>query len=720
LWAATDEGFGEWDEASNSFFIYDLKLGSNNNNLKKIYTDRSGIVWVCSNTGGVYILDPYRQIFKTNFFNSKISSPAKTFGAVNCIFSEADTIWVATWYGNAIYKFDRDFNLLKKWNRVPINSKLDVSLQGNHIFRDRKGYLWFSTLQGLHRFNVKSNSFNSFNHNPDDSTSLVSDRVVKYFEDSQGISWVCFYKRGICKFDPSTGKIYDFLIGPPPRNGRVFYFNTWDIMEDDQHNVWFADDGLGLWKFDRKKNKLVAPENKFLKGHIASVFQDKKKNIWASTSDGLARIHNDSVKFFTAEDGLPSNNIYGAQEDAQGRLWILTNQGLARLDPSNDKIRVFKEEDGLERINEVIFQKLCDGRMAIGSWHYITVFDPTKITSNENVPPVQLTQFKVFGKSIPWEFKSSKKNVTLQYAQNQFSIDFAVLNYSNPGGNKFYYKMEGFDKKWISSEKGFANYTNLDPGSYTFRVKGASGDGVMNEAGDLILIKIIPPFWATWWFLVVCVSATASIIYIIYRIRLNQILRLEGLRSKISTDLHDDMGSTLSSISILSEMALKANESTKYSMLSEIKDNSVTLMERMDDIVWSINPRNDSFDRLMLRVQNFASKLFEAKGIEYQIEVPENISNVKLSMENRQHVYLIMKEAINNLVKYSESKCAKIKVTTSPLMIEISDEGKGFDLLEKFEGNGIQSMRNRAKMMKAELSIESNEGKGSSIFLKIK
>jgi len=164
-------------------------------------------------------------------------------------------------------------------------------------------------------------------------------------------------------------------------------------------------------------------------------------------------------------------------------------------------------------------------------------------------------------------------------------------------------------------------------------------------------------------------------------------------------------------------MALKANEATRHSMLSEIKDSTITLMERMDDIVWSINPRNDSFDRLMVRVQNFASKLFEAKGIDYQIEVPESISHVKLSMDHRQHVYLIMKEAVNNLVKYSGSKFAKIKVSASPLIIEITDQGKGFDVSKPFHGNGIQSMKSRAKMMGAELKIHSSTEGGTSIVL---
>jgi two-component sensor histidine kinase len=599
-----------------------------------------------------------------------------------------------------------------------MNSSKSESVQGNHIFRDKKGFLWISTLHGLHRLNTKTNTFLSFYHNPKDSTSLPSDRVVKYFEDSEGIGWVCFYKKGISKFNPATGKCYDYVKGPQTNSGQIFNFNVWDILEDDERNVWFADDGIGLWKYDRKRKKLIEPAEKIIKGHIASLTKDNEI-IWVATANGLVKMTGDSLQHFTTADGLPSNIILGTQVDDNKKLWIVTNQGLVRCDRSRKAIRVFKEEDGLEKIKEVNFRKLSDGRLAIGSWNFITVFDPAKISRNENIPAVLLTQFKVLGKQVPWDTNSSGKSVTLQYTQNQFSFDFAVLNYSNPTANKFFYKMEGFDKDWISSTQGFANYTNLDPGEYVFRMKGINDDGVANETGDFILIEIIPPFWATWWFLTICFMAAASIIYIAYRIRLAQLLRLERLRTKISTDLHDDMGSTLSSISILSDIALKANDSTKHSMLSEIKENSVTLMERMDDIVWSINPRNDSFDRLMVRIQNFASKLFEAKGIDYQIEVPESIAHIKLSMEHRQHVYLIMKEAVNNLVKYSESKYAKIKVSVSPLMIEISDQGKGFEVSANYQGNGIQSMKTRARLMKSELNIQSSKGKGTSIFLKI-
>ncbi|GHN00147.1 histidine kinase [Cytophagales bacterium WSM2-2] len=718
LWVGTDVGFGEWDDQTNSFLIHQLRPGDYGG-VKRINTDRSGIVWISTSDGGVYILDPYRQIFKTNFFDKNTFGPQPGFGFVNAIFSEGDTTWIATWYGNALYKFDRDFNLLEKWARFPPHSETGESLQGNHISRDKQGFLWISTLNGLHRLNTRTKEVKSFYHDPKDSTSLPSNKVMKYFEDSRGISWVCFYKQGICRFDPRTGKISDFHQGIRSKTGQLFNFYIWDILEDDDHNVWFADDGLGLWKYDSKQKELVATRAKGLAGHIGSLAKDGK-TIWASTDNGLVEMNGDSTRVFTAADGLPSNSIYGAQMDQQGRLWVLTSQGLARYDRKKNIIRVFKQEDGLDKLAEVVFEKISGGRMAIGSHGFVTLFDPEKISRNDIGPQTYITQFKVFGKTTPWISNSKGKTVTLTYDQNQFSFDFAVLNYSNPTGNKFYHRMVGFDPDWVSDTQGFVNYTNLDAGEYTFKVKGANADGVMGDAGDFIIIRIIPPVWRTWWFILLCAMAIVGIIYIIYRIRVNQLLRLEKLRLRISTDLHDDMGSTLSSISILSNMALKSNEKAKEIMLNEIKDSSITLMERMDDIVWSINPRNDSLDRLMLRVGNFASKLFEAKGIDYQIEVPQAISNIKFPMEDRQHIYLIMKEAVNNLVKYSRCTSATIRVSLNPLTVEVRDNGTGFDTNASFHGNGIQSMKSRAQLLNAELALDSGPGKGTSVVLKMK
>jgi signal transduction histidine kinase len=202
-----------------------------------------------------------------------------------------------------------------------------------------------------------------------------------------------------------------------------------------------------------------------------------------------------------------------------------------------------------------------------------------------------------------------------------------------------------------------------------------------------------------------------------------QLVALQKLRNKISHDLHDDLGSTLSSISILSGIAMMDKKNTDASaVLSEIKSSSMSMLEKMDDIVWSINPKNDSLESLFLRIRTFAAKLFEAKEINYKIGIDDSIKHIHLQMENRQHIYLIMKEAVNNLVKYSECTEAEIAVSceASVLKIVIKDNGKGFEPDQKPMGNGLNSMKKRAAQMKSKIEIHSKINAGTIIALYVK
>jgi signal transduction histidine kinase len=211
---------------------------------------------------------------------------------------------------------------------------------------------------------------------------------------------------------------------------------------------------------------------------------------------------------------------------------------------------------------------------------------------------------------------------------------------------------------------------------------------------------------------------------LIEQLKANELLqtKMQNIRNRIAQDLHDEIGSTLSSISILSNLALKEkNTGQTMATMSEIKDSSMTLMEKMDDIVWSINPGNDSLENLLSRVKRFATALFEAKNIDYTITIPENINEVKLPMDFRQHIYLLLKEAINNLVKYADATKAVIQVSYpgSVLEIMLRDNGKGFDTGKLLPGNGITSMKNRAALMKADLIITSSSGIGSTVLLRL-
>ncbi len=358
---------------------------------------------------------------------------------------------------------------------------------------------------------------------------------------------------------------------------------------------------------------------------------------------------------------------------------------------------------------------------------YVAIFDPQKMYRNTAPPPVYVTSLKLFNKNDNRRsYFPLPKDINLSYDENYFSIDFIALNLMNASDNKYAYQLEGLDKSWIpGGPERTVTYSNLGAGRYVFKVKASNNDGVWNQRGASLIILISPPFWKTWWFIALCAIAVIAIIYSIYSYRLEQLLRVERLRTKISTDLHDDIGSTLSSISILSQLVLNKKETEQADeMLNEIKDNAIGLMEKMDDIVWSINPKNDSLEDLLLRIIRFSEQLFEAKGIDHNIDIQPNIRDLKLSMEARQHLYLMIKETINNTIKHARCSKASISAISKDhlLTVVICDNGKGFNINKTNSGNGLINLKERGVKMAATVGIDSviNEGTTVTISIKIK
>ena len=342
---------------------------------------------------------------------------------------------------------------------------------------------------------------------------------------------------------------------------------------------------------------------------------------------------------------------------------------------------------------------------------------------NLHVPPVVITNFKIFDKQIPvMRNGEMMETIHLSYRQNMITFDFAALNFTNSILNQYAYKLEGFDHEWIHcGNKQSATYTNLDGGKYIFHVKAANNDGVWNEKGTYVNLVIGTPWWKTWWFYLLCMSVIAGILYIFYRMRINQLVQLQNIRMRISRDLHDDIGSTLSSINMISSMANKlvvdGNKSSRH--FKTISSASQQAMELMNDIVWSINPKNDQVEMIVIRIRQYASEILEAAGIDFSLEIDEACKQVVLPVEKKKDFYLVFKEAVNNLAKYS--KASKVHITigyhNSFLSLEIEDNGRGFDDSEKFPGNGLKNMRARATQLNAELTINAESGRGTKISL---
>ena len=352
---------------------------------------------------------------------------------------------------------------------------------------------------------------------------------------------------------------------------------------------------------------------------------------------------------------------------------------------------------------------------------------PHKSTINlgNTLPHVAITDFKIFNQSLQVDSLLKLRKIELSNDRNTFSISFTLTGMPQSDTLVYSYKLDGAEKDWMQTPKPITvNYTLLPPGSYTFLVKAQNQNKTFSTAITKLPILIRIPFWLSWWFILLCCLLFTSIIYYFHRQSVNRILAIEAIRQKVARDLHDDMGSTLSTINILSMMAknklgedpVKASE-----FLSKISDNSSRMMEAMDDIVWSINPANDSMDKIVARMRGFATEVLEAKDIDLSFNVTGDIHSIHLDMEQRRDFFLIYKEAINNIAKYAHCKKVSISLLSSPhmLALTIEDNGVGFNVESADTGNGLSNMRKRAENFGDNFSIQSQQGHGTTVRLQL-
>ncbi len=513
-----------------------------------------------------------------------------------------------------------------------------------------------------------------------------------------------------------------------PNGLKDMYLNG--IMASRTGDIWVATQSWGLGRMDRKTGTFThylphpeASNNNLFGRFIWYMYEDPDGLIWVGTKmSGLYRFDPKTGVFrsFTTHDGLPSNFVVSITGDGKGNLWIGTKNGLSRFNTQNNTFRNFDRREGLP-INEFLIGSVFKGRekLLFGTDKGFIMFHPDSIRENTAVPPVYLTHLKVLEKSRPLP----DSLLELPYQENFLSFEFVALHFQSPEKNQYAYQLVGLDKEWIySGTRRYANYPGLAPGRYVFRVKASNNDGTWNEKGTSLVIIIHPPWWKTEWFYLTCAVILLAVLYSIYYIRVSRLKELLQVRNKIARDLHDDVGSTLSSITIMSEVAKqKVPQSAVW--MDKIGVNAQQIQENMSDIIWSINPRNDRLEEVVQRMKLFAFEMLEAKGVRLQFSVDEILYDLKLSMNQRRTLYFIFKEAITNLTKYAAcaNAVAKITLHNRTLELVVQDDGKGFDTtVPTMGGNGFYNMEKRANEVKGTLKINSQKGKGTTVQLQFK
>jgi signal transduction histidine kinase len=366
-----------------------------------------------------------------------------------------------------------------------------------------------------------------------------------------------------------------------------------------------------------------------------------------------------------------------------------------------------------------------NGKLFFAAENVLLGFNPLTLNEHALPPHVTITDFQLFNRRLPVDSLLSLKAVWFPYDQNSFTLSFAALSFLQKDKLVYYYKLDGADKDWIRAGQNLTvNYNLLPPGSYTFMVRCENAAGISSKNITRMAIFIKVPFWLSWWFILLCCALFAGTVYLIYRQQIRNFMMVERVRQKVARDLHDDMGSVLSTINILSMMAKNklGEDMVKTSeFLGKISDNSSRMMEAMDDIVWSINPANDSMDKIVARMRGFATEVLEAKEIDLNFNVDGKIDDIHLDMEQRRDFFLIYKEAVNNIAKYARCKKVDIvlELSQKKLLLQIKDDGIGFHVEEADSGNGLSNMQKRAENLGGTFSIRSQPSIGTTVRLEI-
>jgi methyl-accepting chemotaxis protein/ligand-binding sensor domain-containing protein len=527
LWVALENGgLDRFDIPSGTFQhnAYDPNnpTGLNNNSVWSVFEDRTGTLWAGTFAGGVNIAKRNSEAIRT--YRAVPGDPSSL--SVNSVLGFAQDssggLWVAT-DGGGLNRFDittgRFVRTTTKTSALNQDAVLAVAAEPG-------GALWLGTWAGgITRYDPKANSFTAYTTK---NSNLADDNIFAMHVDRRGRVWVGSWREGLLLFDRATKSFTKFPIG----KAGVPQSEIWHIEELRDGRLALGTRESGLQIFDPESKVMTAfvtdlkDANSVSSNEVRAIRETEPGILWLGTGEGLDRLDLGTRKLthFTRADGINANAVSGIGTDAEGNLWLSTDQGVTRFDPKTRKGAQFTKADGLQGrdFNARAYFQTRTGALLFGGNEGFSVIQPAQLTQNPRVPPVVLTGFQLMSKPVaigapgsPLKTHISETKVlVLDHNQTVFTFEFAALDYTAPSKNQYAYRLDGFDNEW--REVGNARtavYTNLAPGSYTFRVKGSNNDGVWNDAGTSIRVVIRPPFWKSWWFRVLMLIAACGAVY---------------------------------------------------------------------------------------------------------------------------------------------------------------------------------------------------------------
>ncbi len=481
--------------------------GINSNQIKYVFHDNVGSAWVGTEGGGVNVY--FRSSSKFKHFKKRDESDNNLrSNVVLALLEDVDgLLWIGTGQGG-LSSLDLEKNIYTHYPQLSnANNNSVLSL-----YQSKDGTIWVGTWGGgLNSYDKKTKKVTSYKLFKEFNNATI----ICIFEDKDGIMWIGTYGGGLFSFDISKNIFTNYTVNNGLRSNNIYC-----ISQDAKGNIWIGTEGGGANVLNVKTGNVIVYDrderyNSLSSNTVNHIYQDAKGIIWIATTNGLNKFNPSTEHFdhYYEKDGLPNDYVYCVLPDSKGNLWMTTNKGIAKFNPLVENIdgsafRNYDVNDGLQGMehNQGAFFKSKSGDMYIGGVNGFNLFNPQKIEDNPNPPPVRITSYKRFGEEVKLDTMIYDKTVLeLSWRQNFFSFDFVALAFQMPTKNKYSFKLEGVDANWSPpSTQRYASYTELRGGNYVFRVRAANNDGVWNDEGVTLYIKINPPFWQTTWFYILC------------------------------------------------------------------------------------------------------------------------------------------------------------------------------------------------------------------------
>jgi ligand-binding sensor domain-containing protein/two-component sensor histidine kinase len=770
--------------ANGSDFV-SFKSASQQNSLSSnfltiIDSDKNGNLWIGTFGGGLNKLN-IRNNYFTRFKNNPLEQNSiDNNDVVSLLADKNGLIWTGTFNGYGINKLNPERKKFYHYKSDPLQRDKLTDNVVTAFAEDSAGNIWIGTYKGgLNKFNRKEKTFSSYKYNKEDNKGITSSHITCLLTDRNNKIWAGTYNSGITIFDPiaSRFKNYKFdkknifsissnritsIIGDKngeiwigtsdkglnkvstDEKGKLIFLryqrstlypgtipsdNIREIFKDKKENLWVVSGGGYLSKFDYQTNEFTSyeidPKNLYSGLEILSLCEDDSDNFWIGTNkNGLFNFNNKTGNFSANKNPfiLRNKSVAGILSCGEN-LWISTNYGLIRYNHTDESSSSYNVSDGLQslKFNSGAYFRAKNGEMFFGGINGFNSFFPDSMKSHEIISMVIITSFEVLNREIP----VGSGKISLSSLENSFSIYFNSTDYADPSKNEYLFTLDGYDNEWnyAGGNNHSAEYKDVPPGTYVFKVKAAGSLGKWADKLAQLTINIPIVFWKSWWFILISVLIFGSIIsyFVYYRIR--QFLLIEKLKTKLSADLHDSVGSGLTEISLLCEIVQRnyKNELNKSNPnLILIAQKSRELIDNMSDIVWLVNPKANTLYDLILRLKDIYSPILNSLGVNFKVDISDSIKDRNIQVEKRQNIYLIFKEGINNSIKYSRAKniSLNLELVDDSYRIILKDDGCGFEI-SSVRGNGLINMKRRAENIGADFSIQSIPGKGTIVILKV-